>query len=148
MNAALSKLPDGYDARRFDVHVGAPHSHLVSGSPEDEGYEGYRRYKTERGARRFAELASVRFGKTAHIDESWRRTGAWWVGGLNREGQLRCAYRAGEEVPVRVRLVGTLSKCGTVLSVGPEQSQVIWDGEERPEWRAHRELEALRDADL
>jgi hypothetical protein len=90
---ARNALPEGYVARKFEVHVGG--FRWAKNNPE--GYEGVRIYKTERGARAFAERASSHFGKSAHITESWLRTAGWWVGGLHDEGQLRTTYRDGVE---------------------------------------------------
>ena len=87
-------LPEGYVARKFEVHVGG--FRWAKANPE--GYEGHREYKTERGARNFAERASAHFGKTAHIVEWWSR-GGWWTGGL--DGQLAATYRDGECVDER-----------------------------------------------
>jgi hypothetical protein len=79
---ALSALPEGYKARRFTVHVGG--WSWAKNNPE--GFEGVRLYKTERGARAFAERASLHFKKSCYVEESWLRTAGWWVGGLHGEG--------------------------------------------------------------
>lgn len=81
---ALRKIPEGYSARKFVVHVGGPPYRAIN----PEGYEGVRIYKTERGAMAFAQRAADHYGKTVYVEESWQRDGGWWVSGLYLEGQI------------------------------------------------------------